>query len=102
MAVPGQQAVSVAVASRAGHRRSRFSRSISILLLVGKIATANSPGKTALSEKTGTNSGTLPAGPPPIDVQLNELVEAWPTMPDDVKAGIMAMVKAAGDGGRAD
>jgi hypothetical protein len=26
------------------------------------------------------------------------VLEAWPTLPDAIKAGIMAMIRAAGDG----
>ena len=32
-----------------------------------------------------------------IDADLAKVVAAWPTLPDPLKAGILAMVKAAGD-----
>jgi hypothetical protein len=31
----------------------------------------------------------------PIDTELARIVDAWPTLPDAIKAGIMAMVEAA-------
>jgi hypothetical protein len=33
--------------------------------------------------------------PVPADPDLRAIVEAWPTMPEPIKAGILAMVKAA-------
>lgn len=32
----------------------------------------------------------------PIDPGLAEVITAWPALPDDVKAGIMVAVRAAG------
>ncbi len=43
----------------------------------------------------GTTSGTKPA---PIDPDLAAVVKAWPELPEAVKAGIVAMVKAASEG----
>ena len=34
----------------------------------------------------------------PADVDLRTVVEAWPVLPDVIKAGILAMVNAAKDG----
>ena len=31
--------------------------------------------------------------------ELSAIVEAWPDLPEAIKAGITAMVQAAGDGG---
>ena len=33
--------------------------------------------------------------PPPCDPDLTAVVTAWPTLPDALRAGILAMVKAA-------
>jgi len=41
----------------------------------------------------------VPAGPPttvPDDPKLVRIVTAWPDLPEAVKAGILAMVRAAG------
>ena len=32
---------------------------------------------------------------PPLDDDLRRLVEAWPTLPDPVRVGILAMIEAA-------
>jgi hypothetical protein len=39
----------------------------------------------------------LPAVCPPVpaDADLRAIVEAWPSLPDSIKAGIGALVKAA-------
>jgi hypothetical protein len=44
-----------------------------------------------------------PAGNPPDDPDLVAILGAWPPLPDAIKAGILAMVKAAGgkSGGQA-
>jgi len=51
-------------------------------------------GKTYISQSRGTDSGTVSPG----DVDLARLIEAWPTLPSAVKAGITAMVEASGKG----
>jgi hypothetical protein len=35
-----------------------------------------------------------------MDPDLSAVVASWPTLPDPVKAGIMAMIRAAGVGSR--
>jgi len=34
-----------------------------------------------------------------LDADLQALIATWPTLPDALKAGILAMVKASGNGG---
>ncbi len=70
--------------------KPRFFVGILAPLLVGKIARADFHGKTALSGQTGTESGTLAAE---IGPELAEIVEAWPALPGDVKADVMAAVR---------
>jgi len=41
------------------------------------------------SEGENANAG-------PIDVDLAKVIEAWPTLQDPIKAGISAMIRAAG------
>jgi len=33
---------------------------------------------------------------PPIDPELSALIAAWPTLPEAIRLGILAMVEAAG------
>ena len=52
--------------------------------------------KTALSAECGVESGALPTQTHPIDPSLTALIDAWPTLPEALRAGILAMVRAAG------
>ncbi|MGQ9650956.1 MAG: hypothetical protein ACUVXJ_12670 [Phycisphaerae bacterium] len=63
-----------------------------------------SPVNPHLSAKPGTDSGTLAPTPAPGDIlyrplampdDLADVVAAWPTLPAALRAGILAMVKAA-------
>jgi hypothetical protein len=40
--------------------------------------------------------GPITATPPALDNDLQALIDAWPTLSEPVKAGIVAMVKVAG------
>jgi len=53
-------------------------------------------GKTALPAESGAKSGTLGAhfGPAPTD--LRTVIDAWPTLPEAIRADIVAMVRTAG------
>ena len=52
-------------------------------------------GKTGVSERGGAESGARDAQTGPIDDDLAELIAAWPGLPNDVKADVLAMVKAS-------
>lgn len=53
------------------------------------------PGKTGVNQKSGTDSGTLKDDPATNrDADLALLLNAWPSLPGPIKAGIVAMVKA--------
>ena len=43
----------------------------------------------------GAKSGALADNSGPADSELAQLITAWPSLPEAIKAGIMAMVKAA-------
>lgn len=43
----------------------------------------------------GAESGAVGAQTPPIDPDLQAVVKAWPGLPESVRAGIVAMVRAA-------
>ena len=57
----------------------------------------NSPQKTALSERGGAESGAVAARNGPIDPDLALIIEVWPGLPEETKAGILAMVRTSGD-----
>ena len=59
---------------------------------------AFSSEKTAIPQTGGAESGAVGARNSPIDSRLRAVIEAWPTLPDAVKAGILAIVEAATDG----
>ncbi|MBN2580954.1 MAG: hypothetical protein JXB10_18365 [Pirellulales bacterium] len=44
----------------------------------------------------GAESGAQNAENRPIDPDLGAIIDAWPKLPDPIKAGILAMVRAAG------
>lgn len=44
---------------------------------------------------SGAKSGALGAPEAPIDPDLAMIIEAWPTLPESIKAGIVAMIRAA-------
>ena len=48
-------------------------------------------------EKQAPDGAGRPEKAPPDDPDLAKVVAAWPTLPDPLKAGILAMVKTAGD-----
>lgn len=63
---------------------------------------AETPGNIADSLLSGANSGALPSDSntsevlnTPADPDLAEVVTAWPELPQALRAGIVAMVKAA-------
>jgi hypothetical protein len=65
--------------------------------------TPKTPSETQVSDSGGNKSGNNGAGvsapirPPerPADPDLAALVAAWPALPSAVRAGIVAMVRAA-------
>ena len=44
----------------------------------------------------GAKSGALAPQTPAIEPTLAALIDAWPTLPEAIRAGILAMVRAAG------
>lgn len=49
--------------------------------------------------RLGAESGAVAAETPAFDSDLAAVMEAWPNLPDVVRVGIMAMVRASGSGG---
>ena len=57
---------------------------------------ANLLGNPTNPAPGGAESGALAPKTPAIDPALAALIDAWPTLPDAIRAGILAMVRAAG------
>ena len=52
-------------------------------------------GNSGDSFQSGAESGALAAREAPMDPALAAVIEAWPTLPEAIKAGILAMIRAA-------
>jgi hypothetical protein len=57
---------------------------------------SNSLDNTAFSVERGAESGAPATQLRPIDPDLVCIVAAWPTLPEPIKTGILALVRAAG------
>jgi hypothetical protein len=53
-------------------------------------------GKTGISADAGADAGAVETKREQFSPDLQALIDAWPALPDAIKAGILAMVKAAG------
>jgi len=51
--------------------------------------------KTPISQTGGAKSGAPSANSDAIDPDLQRLIDAWPTLPEAMQAGILAMIAAA-------
>lgn len=51
---------------------------------------------TTFSPQGGAESGALTLGNLSIDPALAALIDAWPKLPEAIRAGILAMIRAAG------
>ena len=58
----------------------------------GNRTNAGNAEKTAVDSQSGAQSGALDADLSPVDSDLQAVIDAWPNLPDDVKASILAMV----------
>jgi hypothetical protein len=47
-------------------------------------------------DPSGAKSGALAPEKPAIDPALAALIDVWPALPEAIRAGILAMVRAAG------
>jgi hypothetical protein len=56
----------------------------------------DSQEKTALLEQGGAKSGAPTFANLSIAPELAALIDAWPNLPEPIKAGILALVQAAG------
>jgi hypothetical protein len=53
-------------------------------------------GKTGVSDQSSAESGALDPQNAILDPELAAVVEAWPALPEAIRAGILAMIRAAG------
>jgi hypothetical protein len=58
--------------------------------------TAISKEYNTLPAKGGAESGALNLIKPSIDPDLASLINAWPKLAEPIRAGILAMIRAAG------
>jgi hypothetical protein len=60
---------------------------------------ADSTGNTAIAQEGGAKSGALgareAAGEASDDPRLQEIVAAWPGLPEEIRAGMLALVREA-------
>ena len=57
--------------------------------------TPDSSGNSSAATQSGAECGALGALSGPFDPDLAAIVEAWPSLPEALRAGILAMVRAA-------
>jgi len=60
---------------------------------------ADSTGNSAVRDQSSAESGAVGAQTAFADPDLAAVVEAWPSLPEAIKAGILAMIRAAGGEG---
>ena len=85
-------------------RRERDSNPVSRLKPTHRISNPETDchNQQEPQQVTETTNSVLPSGLPdsvPIDPDLAAVVEAWPKLPEAIKAGILAMIRAAGGAG---
>jgi hypothetical protein len=57
---------------------------------------SKTPGNQGVAGQGGAESGALDAENRTEDCELGTIIDAWPTLPDALKAGILAMIRATG------
>jgi len=58
--------------------------------------TSKASGKQGVAAESGANSGAPDAQNGLKYPELGAILDAWPTLPEPIKAGILAMVRTAG------
>ena len=76
-------------------------RTCDLLIRSQQTDSANPEGNDDFQESAAPGAAAS-AENAPIDPDLSALIEAWPGLANDVKAGILAMVTAARRGGMSD
>jgi hypothetical protein len=57
--------------------------------------TRQTTGNIGITVESGAESGALGAWKEQVDIGLVAVVEAWPRLPQAIKAGILAMIRAS-------
>ena len=65
---------------------------------VGVEPSTDSSKKTLVFNRGGAKSGALAASDAETAADLRAVVEAWPTLSNALRAGIVAIVRSAGEG----
>jgi hypothetical protein len=55
-----------------------------------------SPEKSSVLSEGGAESGAPTQAIPTLGTDLAEIVSAWPKLPEAIRAGILALIRAAG------
>lgn len=55
-----------------------------------------SPENLHISFQSGAESGARDTDSSPVDSDLTKIIHAWPDLPQAIRAGILAMIQAAG------
>ena len=58
------------------------------------------PGNSPIATTGAAKSGARDAANQVVEAELLEVIDAWPELPEGVRAGIVAMVEAAKGEGR--
>jgi len=53
------------------------------------------PEERGRFNRTGPETGPVKTKPRSSDADLQAVIEAWPTLPDAIRAGILAMIRAS-------
>jgi len=61
--------------------------------------TPENTGKTRVSENAGSATGSAPDEKRTVPSDLQAIIDAWESLPDAIRAGIVVMVRAAGSRG---
>ena len=62
----------------------------------GRRLTPETTGNTGISSDAGADAGAVETKLAHIGPDLQGIIDAWPALPDAIKAGIVALVKASG------
>ncbi|TWU06886.1 hypothetical protein CA54_52880 [Symmachiella macrocystis] len=57
-----------------------------------------SSGNRGGGDQSGAESGALNVQNAPTDPDLQVIIDAWPALPEAIKVGILAMIRAADSG----
>ena len=79
------------------HKKSRLaiSHKAAAVEAAGIEPGPKSTGNSGVGDQSGAECGALGVQSAPIDPDLRAVIEHWPALPEAIKAGILAMIRAA-------